>query len=73
MESPDAKELTSRIVFGVDSVLKLPHEIARLDAKRVLLISTPQQKDHLEMLQALLGESAAAVFSGAAMHTPARK
>ncbi len=70
MESPDVNVPAGRIVFGVDSVLQLPNEIARLAAERVLLISTPQQKDHVEMLQALLGESAAAVFSGAAMHTP---
>ena len=70
MKSPDANVATGRIVFGVDSVLQLPTEIARLAANRVLLISTPQQKDHLEMLQGLLGESAAATFSGAAMHTP---
>jgi len=70
MESPDIKVPAGRIVFGVDSVLQLPKEVARLAAKRVLLISTPQQEDHVEMLQALLGESAAAVFSGAVMHTP---
>jgi maleylacetate reductase len=62
--------LDSRIIFGVDTVVRLPDELERLGCQRALVISTPQQRDQAEQLRDLLGESAAAVFSGAAMHTP---
>jgi maleylacetate reductase len=42
-------------------------ELAR---NRALILSTPQQQDQAEHVRRLLGNSAAAVFSGAAMHTP---
>ncbi len=62
--------LTGRTVFGIDTIKKLPSELGRLSCNRALIISTPQQQDHAEMVGKLLGESAAAKFAGAAMHTP---
>ena len=62
--------LAGRVVFGTDTIDDLPNELARLSCSRALIISTPQQQDHADMLGELLGESVAAIFSGAAMHTP---
>ena len=62
--------LRNRIVFGVDTINELPGELARLPGKRALIISTLEQQNQAERVRGLLGDSAAAVFSGAAMHTP---
>jgi len=62
--------LPGRVIFGIDTVRQLPLELARLSCDRALIICTPQQQHHAGMLQEMLGESAAAIFSGAAMHTP---
>jgi alcohol dehydrogenase class IV len=59
-----------RVIFGIDTIKKIPDELGRLSCNRALIISTPQQQDHAEMLREVLGESAAAIFCGAAMHTP---
>jgi alcohol dehydrogenase class IV len=59
-----------RVLFGVDTIAALPEELARLARNRALILSTPQQQDQAEHVRRLLGNSAAAVFSGAAMHTP---
>ena len=70
MESFKDSALAARIVFGTDTIKQLPDELARLAGKRALIISTPQQRDQAAQVQVLLGNSAAAIFSGAAMHTP---
>lgn len=62
--------LRGRVLFGVDTIAALPDELARLAAKRALVISTPQQQVQAAQVQELLGDYAAAIFSGAAMHTP---
>ncbi len=62
--------LRGRILFGVDTIAALPDELALLAAKRALVISTPQQREQAEQVQELLGDTAVAIFSGAAMHTP---
>jgi alcohol dehydrogenase class IV len=67
--SPD-EDLRGRVLFGVDTIAALPEELARLARNRALILSTPQQQDQAEHVRRLLGDSAAAVFSGAAMHTP---
>jgi len=67
--SPDSA-LRGRILFGVDTINALPDELARLAGKRALIVCTPQQQDQAEQVRDLLGDSAAAMFSGASMHTP---
>ena len=67
--SPDSA-LRGRVLFGVDTIKALPDELARLAGKRALIICTPQQQDQAEQVRNLLGDSAAAIFSGATMHTP---
>ena len=67
--SPDSA-LRGRVLFGIDTINALPDELARLSGKRALIVCTPQQQDQAEQVRDLLGDSAAAMFSGASMHTP---
>ncbi|BAI74423.1 maleylacetate reductase (plasmid) [Azospirillum sp. B510] len=60
----------ARVIFGSGTIDRLPEEVARLNAKRALILSTPAQHAEAERLAGLLGPSAAGVFPGAAMHTP---
>ncbi len=59
-----------RILLGINTIELLADELARLEAKRALIISTPRQQDQAERVRELLGDSAVAIFSGATMHTP---
>jgi maleylacetate reductase len=60
--------LPSRVIFGPGSVKKLPQEVERLGAKRVLLISTPGRA--AMVLSISKGLAVAGVFDQAVMHTP---
>lgn len=60
----------ARVIFGSGTTVQLPEEVARLGARRALVLSTPAQKEQAEGLAALLGNKAAGVFAGAVMHTP---
>jgi len=60
-----------RVIFGNGTIAQLPEEIARLGLKRVLTLSTPAQAGDAAAIAAMLGHRSAALFSGAAMHTPA--
>lgn len=60
----------ARILFGSGRLGDVAAEIAGQGASRALILSTPFQKHDAEALAASLGDSAAGVFSGAAMHTP---
>jgi len=62
--------LPARVVFGSGTLARLPEELDRLQRKRALVLSTRQQVDQAERVQALLGARAAGVFSDATMHTP---
>jgi maleylacetate reductase len=62
--------LTTRVVFGTGTLAKVPEEVARLGHGRALVLSTPQQETQAQALAAALGDRAAGVFAGAAMHTP---
>jgi maleylacetate reductase len=66
---PDSDKRT-RTLFGVDTINRIPDELARLSVKRALVICTPGQHDLAERVRELLGDSATAIFSGATMHTP---
>jgi maleylacetate reductase len=59
-----------RILFGPNMLEAVADEIARLEAKRALILSTPFQRMDAQKLAARLGPLAAGVFSEAAMHTP---
>lgn len=60
----------ARVIFGSGSIENLPAEAQRLGLRRVLVLSTKEQKRSAEQAAALLGPSCAAVFPGAVMHTP---
>jgi maleylacetate reductase len=60
----------ARVVFGRGTLAQLGEEAARLDLKRVMVVSTPGQRSHAQRAAAVLGERADVLFDGAAMHTP---
>ena len=60
----------SRIIFGTGSVGSLAAEIEALGCKKVLVLSTPFQKNDAKKLAQDIGLLAAGVFSDAQMHTP---
>jgi len=62
--------LPSRVVFGAGSIDHLEREIDLLGAKRVIVLSTPQQREQAKALAARLGARAVGVFARAVMHVP---
>jgi len=60
--------LPSRVVFGPGAVAQLPAEVARLGAKRVLLLSTPGRAGMVAAVSKNL--PIAGVFDKVVMHTP---
>ena len=60
----------ARVIFGAGTLDRLAPEVERLDLRRVLVLSTPQQEAEAGALAARIGARAAAVFAGATMHTP---
>lgn len=70
MDSFVFKGVPARVVFGSGTLARLPGELDRLGLGRALILSTPQQIDQAERVQALIGGRAAAIFSDATMHTP---
>ncbi len=62
--------LATRVVFGHGTLAQVPDEVARLGHSRALVLSTPHQKTEAQALADRLGDKAAGVFAGAAMHTP---
>jgi maleylacetate reductase len=62
--------LPGRVVFGAGALKRLSDEIGRLGAKRVFVITTPNQKADGEALAASLVSLVAALYSNATMHTP---
>ncbi|HZX77303.1 maleylacetate reductase [Lysobacter sp.] len=62
--------LPSRVVFGWDSLQRLPEELDRLGMARALILTTPEQKALGEQVAALIGERAAGVLAEAVMHVP---
>ncbi|KAL4885892.1 hypothetical protein BJY04DRAFT_205166 [Aspergillus karnatakaensis] len=59
-----------RVVFGSGTLQKLPDEIARLDKKAPLILSTPQQVNQAESVKEVLKGQIAGIFTEATMHTP---
>ena len=62
--------LPARVVFGFGTVDRLPEEIDALGVTRALVLSTPPQAGQAQAIVDRLGDRAAGLFSGAAMHTP---
>lgn len=62
--------LPARVVFGSGTLQQVETEAERLGIRRALVLSTPQQEAMATRVADILGERAAGVFAGAAMHTP---
>jgi maleylacetate reductase len=60
----------SRVVFGPDSIDRIPDEIGRLGAMRALVLCTPNQRAQAEAIAARLGDRVAGIFDQAQMHVP---
>lgn len=64
------KSLPMNVIFGSGSLQKLPDVIRDLGLKRVLILSTPFQKDLARGISDQLGELSAGVHAEAEMHVP---
>lgn len=62
--------LPARVVFGSGTLATVAAEVERLGVTRALVLTTPAQAAHGEAVIDRLGDRAAGLFSGAAMHTP---
>lgn len=54
-----------RVIFGQGRITSLADEVRRLDAKRVLALSTPQRADLAERAASLIGDRSAGIYTGA--------
>jgi maleylacetate reductase len=62
--------LPGRVIFGLESIERLPAEIERLGATKALVLATPEQADSAKDIAARLGRRAAGIFDKALMHVP---
>ncbi|WP_405952886.1 maleylacetate reductase [Streptomyces prunicolor] len=62
--------LPMRVVFGAGVLAKLPAEIDRLGLRRVLVLSSPEQRDTGRLVADVLGDQTAGVLAEARMHVP---
>jgi maleylacetate reductase len=62
--------LPMRVVFGSGSLVRVAEEAERLGLKRVLVLSTPEQRALADRVAALLGDRSAGIFDEARMHVP---
>jgi alcohol dehydrogenase class IV len=60
----------ARVVFGAGSLNQLLPEIERLGARRVLVLSTPEQRSSAQQIADRLGDRCAGIFDRAVMHVP---
>ncbi|MGW4289537.1 maleylacetate reductase [Streptomyces sp. NPDC004673] len=62
--------LPMRVVFGPGSLAGVADEVERLGLRRVLVLSTPEQRELADHVAELLGARCAGVFDQARMHVP---
>jgi maleylacetate reductase len=62
--------LPARVVFGAGGIDRLPDEVDRLGLRRVVVISTPGQRQLAKDVAARLGERGLGTYSRAVMHVP---
>ncbi|QXJ20963.1 maleylacetate reductase [Actinomadura graeca] len=62
--------LPMRVRFGAGSVASLPTEVERLEARRALVLCSPEQKRTGEAIANALGDLSAGVLAEARMHVP---
>lgn len=61
----------SRIVFGRGSVKSIVEEIRRMQLKRVLVLTTPEQQESGDRIKDIIGDHCDGVYAEARPHTPA--
>jgi alcohol dehydrogenase class IV len=59
-----------RVIFGLGALDRLPDEVARLGARRALVLATPEQRKDADEAARRLGAAAAGVYAEAVMHVP---
>jgi len=59
-----------RVIFGIGSLDRLAEEVKRLDVRRALILSTPEQRSFAEDAALRLGGTAVGIFAKAVMHVP---
>ncbi len=64
------RALPGHIIFGGGKLQSLAEEIDRLGCTRVLVLTTPEQSGHGEMVKGLIGDRCVATFNQATMHVP---
>jgi maleylacetate reductase len=62
--------LPGRVVFGAGARHRLPEEADRVGIRRILVLSTPEQRDTADAVAASLGDRVAGIFPRAMMHVP---
>jgi alcohol dehydrogenase class IV len=62
--------LPTRVIFGSGALSQVADEVRRLGCRRALVLCAPQQEKEARALAVRLGDLAAGLFTGAAMHTP---
>ncbi|WP_329600135.1 maleylacetate reductase [Streptomyces pseudovenezuelae] len=62
--------LPMRVTFGPGRFAQLPQEAEQLGLRRLMVLSTPDQRALAEQAAALLGDTCAGVFTEARMHVP---
>lgn len=60
----------ARVIFGHGTIARLPDEADRLGARRILVLSTPEQVGQASDIAQHLGSRVVATYSKAQMHTP---
>jgi maleylacetate reductase len=60
-----------QILFGAGALQRLPAELDNRGLARALVLSTPEQRHHAEMIAELIGQRCAGIFDQAVMHVPA--
>lgn len=64
------ESLPSRVVFAQGARHRVADELDRLGVERAIVLATPQQADLAGEFARMIGERAATIYPGAAMHTP---
>jgi alcohol dehydrogenase class IV len=70
MDAFTYEALPGRVLFGVGSVERLPEEVTRLGATRVLILHSPHFRETASTLGGRLGDRLAGVYEGATAHVP---
>ncbi len=60
----------ARVIFGANSLARLPEEIQRLGAARALVLCTPEQRGQAQAVADRIGTRSAGLFDKAVMHVP---